>query len=163
MDSADVLDLLDAMDDQRIRYWLDGGWGVDCLLGEQTRPHSDLDLVLPRSELETVRALLAGRGYGVLRDWLPTTLALRNRHGLEVDLHLVDATSDGGGDQVLQDGSTWHYGAPVDGSIAGRSVKCTPADEQIAMHQGYALRQVDLDDVRRIARRFGLALPEDIE
>lgn len=163
MNSADVLDLLEALDAQHVRYWLDGGWGVDCLLGEQTRPHGDLDLVLPRSGLETVRAILAGRGYDVIRDWLPTTLALRNQHGLEVDLHLVEATADGGGDQILQDGSTWHYGPPVDGCIDGRSIECAPAGEQIAMHQGYEPRQVDIEDVRRLAMQFGLELPETFQ
>jgi len=29
-----------------IEIWLDGGWGVDALLGEQTRPHEDLDIVV---------------------------------------------------------------------------------------------------------------------
>jgi len=29
-----------------IEIWLDGGWGVDALLGEQTRPHKDLDIVV---------------------------------------------------------------------------------------------------------------------
>lgn len=43
MRAKDVLTLLSALDGLGVHYWLDGGWGVDCLLGEQTRPHSDLD------------------------------------------------------------------------------------------------------------------------
>src|SRR5919201_6639891 len=30
------------------KVWLDRGWGLDALLGEQTRPHDDLDLAIPR-------------------------------------------------------------------------------------------------------------------
>src|SRR5438477_4113231 len=26
------------------RFWLEGGWGVDALVGRQTRPHRDLDI-----------------------------------------------------------------------------------------------------------------------
>ena len=162
MEASDVLELLGALDRERVRYWLDGGWGVDALLRKQTRPHSDLDLVLPRPGLDAARSLLAARGYEVIRDWLPTTLALRDPYGLEVDLHIVDPTPDGGGDQVLADGSTWHYGPPDEGSIDDQPVPCAPAAEQIAMHVGYEPRQVDVEDVRRLAGRFGLAVPESL-
>ena len=90
MDVDDVVDLLAALDDPGVGYWLDGGWGVDCLLGEQTRPHSDLDLVLPRADLARVTTLLLSRGYVVIRDGLPTSVALRDGSGREVDLHPVD-------------------------------------------------------------------------
>ncbi|WP_445256543.1 nucleotidyltransferase domain-containing protein [Nocardioides aurantiacus] len=45
MELQDLVDLLDALDDLGAAYWLDGGWGVDALLGDQTRPHGDVDLV----------------------------------------------------------------------------------------------------------------------
>lgn len=154
-----MLALLDELDAAGIRCWLDGGWGVDCLLGEQTRPHSDLDLVNPRSFLPGVRGVLEARGYSVLRDWLPMTIAWRDASGREVDLHPIDETPDGGGDQVLDDGSTWHYGPPATGVIEGRPVRCATAVEQLAMHQGYDPRPVDLADVRRLAARFDLPLP----
>ncbi len=161
MQASDVVDLLDALDELGVRYWLDGGWGVDCLLGEQTRPHGDLDLVVPRDDVDRVRALLASAGYVVLRDWLPTSAALRDARGREVDLHPVDPTDDGGGDQVLLDGaSRWHYAPPVEGCIDGRAVRCSPAEDQIRMHQGYDPRAVDLADVHRLAERFGLPVPD---
>lgn len=159
MEASDVLDVLSALDDKRVHYWLDGGWGVDCLLGEQSREHSDLDLVLPRMELNRVRALLASRGYSPIRDWLPMTLAFRDGQGREVDLHPVDMTADGGGTQVLLDDKTWHYAQPVEGSIEGRTIRCATAEDQLLMHQGYEPRPIDFADVRRIAERFGLHLP----
>lgn len=159
MEASDVLDLLSALDDENVHCWLDGGWGVDCLLGAQSRPHRDLDLVVPRTELERVGALLASRGYAVIRDWLPSTLAFRDGRGREVDLHPVDMTADGGGNQVLLDGATWHYAAPVEGSLNGRTVPCASAEDQLLMHQGYEPRPVDVADVRRIAERFGLPTP----
>lgn len=162
MEAADVLTLLDALDQQHVRYWLDGGWGVDCLLGEQTRPHSDLDLVIPRPELDDVRALLEGRGFAVIRDWLPTSLAFRDEQGRQVDLHPVDPTADGGGDQVLPEG-TWHYAPPAAGSIGGRAIRCAPAEDQVAMHLGYEPRGTDIEDVRRLVERFDLTMPPALE
>jgi lincosamide nucleotidyltransferase A/C/D/E len=159
VEEQDVLDLLDALEALGVGYWLDGGWGVDCLLGEQTRTHGDLDLVVPRVDLDRVTAMLTARGFTVFRDWRPTAVAFADPHGLEVDLHLVDTTADGGGDQVLADGGSWHYSAPVAGSVSGRTVRCASAEDQLLLHQGYELRPVDVADVRRLCERFGLDPP----
>jgi len=37
-----VLEILTALHGTDV--WIGGGWGVDALVGEQTRPHGDLDL-----------------------------------------------------------------------------------------------------------------------
>jgi len=47
MTANEVLEVLGWLDMVGIEVWVDGGWGVDALLGEETRPHSDLDLALP--------------------------------------------------------------------------------------------------------------------
>lgn len=159
MQAADVLDLVSALDEAGVVCWLDGGWGVDCLLGEQTREHGDLDLVVGRDDVSRVRSHLEHHGYEVIRDWLPTSIALRDDVGREVDLHPVDLTEDGGGDQVLEGGSTWHYSAPVVGVVAGRPVRCASAEDQLATHLGYDPRPVDVVDVRHLAARFDLPLP----
>lgn len=159
MEATDVLELLGALEQQGTYYWVDGGWGVDCLVGGQSRPHSDLDLVLPRAEVVRVRSFLLARGYSVIRDWLPTTIAFRDGHGREVDLHPVDMTTDGGGDQVLEDGTTWHYSAPAEGSIEGRAVRCAPAEDQLRSHLGYEPRPVDFADMKRLTERFDLRPP----
>src|SRR5258708_7387144 len=38
--------------------WIDGGWGVDALLGHQTRKHDDLDVAVHHSNLSTLCNLL---------------------------------------------------------------------------------------------------------
>jgi len=47
----DVHWYLDLFDTLGIRVWIDGGWGVDALLAEQTRPHEDLDIVIPEGDV----------------------------------------------------------------------------------------------------------------
>jgi Aminoglycoside-2''-adenylyltransferase len=42
---------------------LDGGWGVDALVGDQTRPHADLDLAVDRDELERIQQNLERLGF----------------------------------------------------------------------------------------------------
>ena len=46
MKSKEVLNLYNYFESIGINIWLDGGWGVDALLEEQTRPHEDVDIVI---------------------------------------------------------------------------------------------------------------------
>ena len=63
MNTADVIDLYTQLDRLGIEAWLDGGWGVDALLGEQTRPHADVDLVIQHKDVPKLRELLERQGY----------------------------------------------------------------------------------------------------
>jgi len=47
MTAGDVLEIVDLLEGVGVESWVDGGWSVDALLGEQTRPHEDLDLPPP--------------------------------------------------------------------------------------------------------------------
>ncbi|MGZ4382041.1 MAG: nucleotidyltransferase domain-containing protein, partial [Gaiellaceae bacterium] len=44
MRATDVLEVLAALGEAGVRASLEGGWGVDALVGRQTREHEDLDL-----------------------------------------------------------------------------------------------------------------------
>lgn len=161
MDEPAVTELLGRLQAAGVLAWVDGGWGVDALLGDQSRPHSDLDLVVPRSQLDSAREVLDALEFTVLRDWLPNAIALIDAAGRQVDLHPVDPTPDGGGDQIQLDGSSrWHYSRPVRGVIGGHAVLCCPIRDQVLCHLGYPPRAIDFDDMRRLAERFSLALPE---
>jgi len=158
----DVVRLLDLLDGAGVRWWVDGGWGIDALLRYQTREHSDLDLAVDEEGLAVTVDLLRDEGYAVIRDWLPTAIAFcRETDGSEVDLHPVRSTPDGGGDQVQLDGVTvYHYGSPVAGEIGGMSVLCCPIDDQIRCHLGYEPTAKDRQDMAALAAAFELALPE---
>ncbi|MGQ7352581.1 nucleotidyltransferase domain-containing protein [Quadrisphaera oryzae] len=161
MAAPTALDLLRLLQRASDAVWVDGGWGVDALLGEQTRPHADLDVVLPAADVSRVRQLLEDGGFAVLRQWLPTALALRHPDGREVDLHPVTPTDDGGGDQQLPPPDPpFHYGPPVVGRLDGEEVLCVSAESQLRAHVGYEPQPEDRADVRALAERFGLPLPE---
>jgi len=40
----EVVRVLDRLEQDALAAWLDGGWGVDALVGRQTRPHKDVDI-----------------------------------------------------------------------------------------------------------------------
>jgi lincosamide nucleotidyltransferase A/C/D/E len=59
----DVIEVLDRLAIAGVEIWLDGGWGVDALVGRQTRAHADLDLALARSDLELAATALGEAGF----------------------------------------------------------------------------------------------------
>jgi lincosamide nucleotidyltransferase A/C/D/E len=160
MRSDEVLDVLDQIMAEGIIAWVDGGWGVDALLERQTRHHSDLDLVIDAAAISRFNAVLLAEGFEVVRDWLPTAIAFRHPDGRAIDLHPVELTPDGGGDQVQLDGEKrFHYAAPTSGRIGSRSVACCTVETQIASHQGYQPKEDDLADMEALAEKFGRKLP----
>ncbi|QKW24693.1 amino acid transporter [Kitasatospora sp. NA04385] len=162
MNESDVLDVLDLLDEAGVAAWVDGGWGVDALLGRTTRPHGDLDLVVLLDQLDAVREALAGAGFTeVLRDWLPTSLAVADGAGREIDLHPVVGSLREGGQQLLPDGQRFHYPAPVTGTIGGRPVPCVDAATQVQCHLGYEPTDKDRRDMERLHAGTGVELPPD--
>ena len=160
MSAEKVLGVLDVFAHAGIVSWVDGGWGIDALLGTQTREHDDLDLVLDIRAVDQARTLLVGQGFIVERDWRPTALALRHLDGRKVDLQ---SGRDGGGDQVQPDGRRWHYDPPVTGRIAGHTVRCCSPACQLAAHLGYEPDEIDRADMAALAARYQLTLPAPYE
>ena len=161
MSAQTALDLLRALQGAGVDAWVDGGWGVDALLGQQTRPHADLDVVISATDVPLGQQVLSDAGFTVLRAWLPTALAMRHPDGREVDLHPVTPTDDGGGDQQLfPPNPPFHYGPPVTGLLHGVQVLCVSAETQLRAHLGYEPQPEDRADVLALATRFGLPVPE---
>jgi lincosamide nucleotidyltransferase A/C/D/E len=57
-----------------IKIWIDGGWGVDALLGEQTRLHEDLDIALQQKDVPKLCELLEADGYREVKREIDGTL-----------------------------------------------------------------------------------------
>lgn len=157
--------MLDRLAAAGVRAWVDGGWGVDALLDEETRPHRDLDLVVAQDALEPAASALASLGYAhdpLTRPGLPARLVLRARGQRHVDLHPVVLDAHGNGWQPLGEGAFGAY--PADGLqgvgiIGGREVRCLTPQLQLRHHLGYPPDDDDRRDLRLLAVRFGLALP----
>ena len=163
MDAESVLAVLDALDAASVRVWLDGGWGVDALLGEQTRPHSDLDLIASAADGAGVRAALDTLGFRPRPGASDAGFVLADERGREVDVHLVQFDQRGYGSFELPDGRRWPFPPAAfagRGRVAGREVPCLSADAQVQCHaQGYEPGENDLRDMERLQQRFGVVLP----
>ncbi|MGW0934817.1 nucleotidyltransferase domain-containing protein [Streptomyces sp. NPDC002666] len=160
MSASDVLSVLSVAREAGADVVIAGGWGVDALLGEETRSHKDLDL-LHRSEQEPalVAALMAA-GYAQTLDWRPARFVLSHPSGLEIDLHPLQFAPDGSAVQSsLDPEKPFHYPAEcfVTGTIGGTRVHCISVGQQVEFHRGYEPGEADLHDMERLRREFGVA------
>jgi len=163
MSAERLLDLLAHLEAAGVETWLDGGWAVDALLGEQTRPHDDLDLVVRLEDAAGLERALAQLGYAVGYGGPPLSFELVDADGHQVDVHPFATPPSGDGHYRMADGGTWIYpahGFGGTGRILGREVRCLTPDVVLVNHStGYALDEAHRRDVRALAERYGLPMP----
>jgi len=149
MDAPEVHAVLDALASAGCRAWVAGGWGVDALVGRQTRSHRDLDLAIDATAERVALNALAQRGYAVEADWRPVRVEVAAPGDRWVDLHPVVFDEAHNGVQAGLDGTVFIYPAAcfVTGTIAGREVGCMSVQQQLNFHSGYEPRVVDLADL----------------
>lgn len=157
MNAHDVLAIVDVLEGANVTIWLDGGWGVDALVGRQTRPHHDVDVVISLEQVRLAETILRSIGYAVVEDELPARFVMGDSQERSIDMHPVTFDLQGDGIQQLQDGTDFHY--PRDG-FAGRGcienhvVRCITAEAQVFCHLGYEPDEKDLHDMRLLQTLF---------
>jgi lincosamide nucleotidyltransferase A/C/D/E len=162
MTEADVVEVLEWLDGGGVGVWVDGGWGVDALLGEQTREHEDLDLIVRDDHVARMRDVLQEHGFRPSLGVQGGGFVLRDERGREVDVHPV--RFDDGGKGHLEDDDRGPFERPAAafaaaGNIAGRPVACMSAGAQMTSHAwGYSPGEKDLRDMRLLNARLGTAL-----
>jgi predicted nucleotidyltransferase len=164
MEARDVALALDHLGRAGVDVWVDGGWGVDALVGRQTRSHEDLDLVLDRGGLAAAQSALAALGFvpdASARQAMPARAVLRDDRGRMIDLHPVLFDRAGNGWQQLSEtGRRWGRYTAEDlgarGVIAGRHVRCLSAELQFRFRLGYEWTAKDEHDLGLLSHRFGV-------
>lgn len=154
--------LLELFEQNAIEVFVDGGWGVDALLGEQTRVHGDLDIACQHKDVRKLRALLEAHGYKDVPhpDTWECNFVLGDDQGHEIDIHTY--TFDAHGKHIF--GVKY----PLDsltgtGTIQGHPVKCISVEWMVNFHSGYELDEDDYHDVLALCERFDIALPAEYE
>jgi lincosamide nucleotidyltransferase A/C/D/E len=164
MNAVDVIGLYTELENLGITIWIDGGWGVDALLGEQTRPHQDLDIAIQQKDVPKLRQSLQVRGFKEIKleEARPWNFVLGDESGREIDVHVIVIDAVGNGLYgPAEKGETYPAASLTGtGSINGRSVRCISPEWAVKFHSGYELRDKDFRDVSALCKKFGIELPE---
>ena len=149
---SDLLKVLDLVEAVGMRYWLDGGWGVDVLVGKQTREHRDVDINFDARYTDALIEALLSHGYEITTDWRPVRIELYHPELSYVDIHPFVINEDGTAKQADLEGGWYEFEADYFGTaiFEGREIPCISAKGQKAFHTGYELREVDKHDIRNI-------------
>jgi lincosamide nucleotidyltransferase A/C/D/E len=170
--TKDALEIYKMLSAHGIPIWLTGGWGIDALLGEQTRPHKDLDVLVLLDDLVRARELLESNGYELKELWsenkfvkdrngdeIPTAFVLHDAHGREFDAHAMTIDEQGNGIPAWNAAADFFFAKQElagQGTIAGFSVQCLTPASQIRCHEGYELPDVQKQDLDMLKEKFNL-------
>ena len=173
--AADVIRIYQLLSNHGIRVWLTGGWGIDALLGEQTRPHKDLDVIMLLDDVNDLWELLGQEGYRLERLWeenrwdvdsegrkTATAFVLKGPEGREFDAHAMRIDERGNGLPawfVAEDFSFTRQDLADLGSIDGVAVTCISAQSQMVCHDGYQLPDQQRRDLERLHEKYAVAYP----
>jgi lincosamide nucleotidyltransferase A/C/D/E len=149
-----VVAVMDILRSLSCQFWLEGGWGVDALVGRQTRPHRDVDIDFDGTLEEEVLAALLHVGYAIEMDWRPNRVELGAPGRGWIDLHPLVLHDEGNARQAALGGG-WHE-FPRTFFTVGRlgdvSVPCVSLEAQRLFHSGYEPRAVDRHDLAVLER-----------
>ncbi len=159
---------LDLFGELELSIWIDGGWGVDGLLGVQTRKHEDLDFLIEKPDSERLVAAIRELGFTDVHsnDHTSWNFVMGTPDGKNFDFHVLERSQDG----------DYTYGSPENpirvtaeslagrGTIGDRHFRCPTPEFQIDSHTGYEIKESDIHDVTALSEKFGIPLhPEHIE
>ncbi len=145
-----------------IQIYLDGGWGVDALVGFESRVHNDIDIFIEQRNKERAIKLLKNNGYTeTVMEYttLDHTVWQDDKEKI-IDLHIFSRNNNG---DLVFEGDTFPKEAfSGKGRIGNLEVDCITPEWQVRFHSGYQLDDNDLKDILMLCNKFDLAVPDEI-
>jgi len=160
MTAEDVVELYSLSGQLGIEMWIDGGWGVDALLGKQTRSHSDLDIAIEYRFVPRLREHLEFQGYEDIKtkDRSQWNFVMGDDNGRLIDFHAFVFNDDGN----ITDGIKYPKGSLTGtGTINGHTLRCIDPEYMVKFHTFYEPNERDFKDVSALCDRFDINLPKE--
>jgi lincosamide nucleotidyltransferase A/C/D/E len=163
MNENDAVDLLRKVESIGVDLWITGGWGVSALVGQQTRPHNDIDIFIQKRDTTAFTEMLKSNGYRETKMEYTTAdhTVWCDDHDRTIDLHIFEFAETG---TLCFENEIY----PSDilngkGLIGEIAVRCLTPEAQILYHQGYEQTEKDRHDVQLLCKTFGLSIPKEYE
>jgi lincosamide nucleotidyltransferase A/C/D/E len=175
--AEDVVNIYQRLESEGIQVWLTGGWGIDALLGQQTRPHKDLDVIMLVDDVARLRELMGLEGYRLKELWsenhwvvdargieTATAFVLLDSAGREIDVHAMWLDDRGNGFPAWEAEGLVITSKDLSGVgvVAGFDVLCLTPEMQMLRHTDYELPATHVRDLRLLHERFGVEYPEEM-
>ena len=97
VNESDAIEIMSIFRSKGIQIYLDGGWGVDALIGFESRCHNDIDIFIEKQDKECSIKLLNDNGYSetVMAYTTPEHTVWRDGNARIIDLHIFSRNSKG--------------------------------------------------------------------
>ncbi|WP_296560794.1 aminoglycoside adenylyltransferase [uncultured Acetobacterium sp.] len=148
----DLIKVINLLDSLKMRYWIEGGWGVDILLGKENRDHRDIDVDFDAEFTGILLDALKRKGFEIKTDWSPSRIELYHPKLGYLDIHPLLINEDGSARQADTQGGWFELEAKWFSTalFEGRVIPCISAEAQMLFHSGYDLRDVDRIDMKNL-------------
>lgn len=162
VNESDAIEIISLFQSKGIGINLDGGWGIDALVGFESRAHNDIDIFIEQQNKDYAVKLLMNHRYSekvMEYTTLDHTVWQDDKERI-IDLHIFSLNSK---DDFVFEGAT--YPKEVfsgKGRIGGLEVDCITPEWQIIFHSGYELDDNDIKDVLLLCNRFNIGVPDEI-
>jgi lincosamide nucleotidyltransferase A/C/D/E len=157
--------LYNKLENLNIKIWIDGGWGVDALLGKQTRFHKDLDIAIQQKDISTFRKLLEEQGFHEIKPDIaqPHNFVLADEYNNEIDVHVINLNDQGNGLYGPIENGEMYPAASLTGKgkLDNLEVNCISPEYVVKFHSGYTLDEKDYNDVLAVCKKFELEIPDE--
>lgn len=158
----DAVEIISLFRSKGIKIYLDGGWGVDALVGVESRIHNDIDIFIEKQDKECAINLLRDNGYSktVMEYTTPDHTVWRDGNVRIIDLHIFSRNFEG---DLVFEGETFSKEVfSGKGRIGNLEVNCITPEWQVIFHTGYQLDENDIADVLLLCNKFDLSVPDEI-
>lgn len=155
-DKNSFLMIVDLLTEMKIRFWVEGGWGIDVLIGKQTRDHRDIDIDFDAAAESRLLKKLSELDFQITTDERPTRVEFYHPKYGFLDLHPFDLSQAGIMKQADPAGGWFELEAEwfTTSVFEGRNIPCVSFEGQKLFHSGYELREVDRTDLKNLHTAF---------
>ena len=154
--------IIGMFEDAEVGIFIDGGWGIDALLGYESRKHNDIDIFIEAVNKNNAVEILKGNGYHEIAMGYTTSChsVWQDGNSRIIDLHIFSYDID---HNLIFEGEKY----PKDvfagsGRIGNREVICIAPSYQVQFHLGYDRDENDIKDVLLLCETFNLEIPPEI-